>query len=198
MYRVRLEESLCNRVGQAEQIDEEKPLTVTNIYDMSENGNGKSYVVDNMPPITSRKSTYSILSAHNECSKFLELLNGSNLMVRSLSSINGTCVDKNISVFDAFNYTVYVPTNASIQKLIDNGYLPTWTDYENLTAADFGGDNARYRAAKTKLEAIITDFPLQEQLRCTLEPKGISEADIRFLPDGSCALCSSCGYRQDF
>ena len=140
------------------QIDEEKPLTVTNIYDMSENGNGKSYVVDNMPPITSRKSTYSILSAHNECSKFLELLNGSNLMVRSLSSINGNCVDKNISVFDAFNYTVYVPTNASIQKLIDNGYLPTWTDYENLTAADFGGDNAKYRAAKTKLEAIITDF----------------------------------------
>ena len=36
----------------------------------------------------------------------------------------------NMSLFDNYNYTVYVPTNAAIRKLISDGILPTWEDLE--------------------------------------------------------------------
>ena len=69
-----------------------------------------------------------------------------------------TCIDRNISLFDAYNYTIYVPTNEAIQQLHDEGLLPTWSDYESLTAEDFGGDAAALKAAQSKVAARITDF----------------------------------------
>ena len=130
---------------------------VTQIYDLSEKGNGKSYVMDAEMPMSSKRSTYSILRDTPEFSSFFALLSGSGLMSEKLSG-RYTCVDKNISLFDAYNYTVYVPTNEAIQQLHDAGILPTWTDWENLTVADFGGDNAAFKAAQSKIASRITDF----------------------------------------
>lgn len=140
------------------QIENNSPITVTTIYDQSETGNGKSYAVESTTPTTSKRSTYSILHDNSDFSLFYELLNGSNLLVKTRSAISGTCVDQNISLFDAYNYTVYVPTNESIQALIDEGYLPTWDDYESLTADMFDGDSKALSTAKQSLEDIITNF----------------------------------------
>lgn len=51
---------------------------------------------------------------------------------------SNTCADMNVTLFDAYNYTMYIPTNEAIEKLHDEGYLPYWTDIDELTAADFG------------------------------------------------------------
>jgi len=38
----------------------------------------------------------------------------------------------NCSLFDAYDYTVYVPKNTDIEHLHEQGYLPYWSDYEAL------------------------------------------------------------------
>ncbi|MBR1754933.1 MAG: fasciclin domain-containing protein [Bacteroidaceae bacterium] len=116
------------------QIEEDSPVTVATIYDQTENGNGKSYVVEQTLPMTSRRSLYSLLNGRNGCESFFSLLlNGgsANTLLKARMS-SYTCADYNCSLFDAYNYTVYVPENATIDQLHQQGVLPTWSDYEAL------------------------------------------------------------------
>lgn len=145
------------------QVEQNRTVKIESITDKKKDGNGKSYIMNEEMPMTSQKSTYAILKAHPEFSKFYELMIGSGsvstkdaLMVAKSGS--NTCADMNVSLFDAYNYTVYVPTNAAIEKLHADGYLPYWTDIEDLTAADFGGDNNAFKKAKTELAARIINF----------------------------------------
>jgi hypothetical protein len=41
--------------------------------------------------------------------------------------------DYNLRIFDNYNYTVYVPKDTEIQPWIDNQWIPTWNDYDNLS-----------------------------------------------------------------
>ena len=121
------------------QQEDNQPLTVSTIYDHSATGNGKSYQLENGVIEGASRSVYQTLNDYPEqMSEFLNLLNGNdkdapanNLLVRSSGSY--TCANSennlNIRLFDKYNYTVYVPTNESIRKLIDDKYLPTWEDY---------------------------------------------------------------------
>ena len=142
------------------QIEENSPLTVSIIYDQTTSGNGKSYVIETGLPMSSKKSLYAILKEREDCSLFLDLLmNGGSanpLLKTRLSSY--TCADYNCGLFDAYNYTVYVPTNAEIQKLIDQGYLPTWTDFENLEADQFDGNATALKQARKVVADRILNF----------------------------------------
>lgn len=145
------------------QVEQGGSVTIQSITDKSKDGNGKSYIMNEAMPMTSQKSVYSILKAHPEFSKFYDLIAGSGsvsskdaLMIAKSGS--NTCADMNISLFDAYNYTVYVPTNEAIEKLHAEGYLPYWTDVENLTVDDFGGNSNKFKEAKTALAARIINF----------------------------------------
>ena len=142
------------------QIEEQLPITVETIYDQTRSGNGKSYIVDSSMPLTSRRSLYSILNGRDNCTRFFDLLlNGGAANTLLKARMGGyTCADYNCSLFDAYNYTVYVPTDASIQKLHDDGILPDWSDYENLTAEQFGGDAALLKKAQTIVANRILNF----------------------------------------
>lgn len=115
-------------------------MPVTNIYDESAGGNGKSYLIDQQMPIGSAKSVYQTLQSKEEYNEFFNLITGGdpddpndNMMINRLSK-KYDCVDKNnnfnMRLFDTYNYTVYVPTNESIKELINKGYLPTWDDFD--------------------------------------------------------------------
>lgn len=136
------------------QVSQGKGVVVDSIYDQS---NGNSYILTDNVPMASAKSVYATLKEHTQYSEFFKLLAGSKLLSQKLSG-KYTCPDYNISFFDAFNYTVYVPSNNSILDLQEQGYLPTWEDYEALTADDFGGDAQKLKKAKTILEDRINDF----------------------------------------
>ncbi len=142
------------------QIEQGQPVTVTTIYDQTRSGNGKSYVVEQTVPLTSRRSLYSILNGREGCTRFFDLLlNGgaaNTLLKAKMSSY--TCADYNCSLFDAYNYTVYVPDDASLQRLHDEGLLPDWTDYENLSAEQFGGDAALLKQARSIVADRILNF----------------------------------------
>lgn len=155
------------------QDDYNRPLAVDTIYDMSMTGNGKAYMVSEQMPLGSTKSVYMTLSENPEFSEFLQLLMGGdeekpeeNLMTKKLGKTNYYCVNQddnyNMSLFDNYNYTVYVPSNASIRELIDKGILPTWEDYAEYDAIYKGDGTEAEKAyalkAKNFIKDRITDF----------------------------------------
>jgi len=136
-------------------------VTVQTIYDQTTSGNGKSYIMNDEMPMCSRNSLYKILSAHPEYSKFLELIrNGgtANKLMAAISSGYSSVGEYNVTLFDAYNYTVYVPTNEEIDRLHNAGLLPDWTDYENLTAEQFNGNATALKQAKAIVANRITNF----------------------------------------
>ncbi|MBQ8712432.1 MAG: fasciclin domain-containing protein [Prevotella sp.] len=129
--------------------------------------NGVAYQLNGQMPLGAQNSVYTTLKAHPEFSEFLELLSydKTGLLANKLSSFDGGTYDaglkaqssKNLSVLDNYNYTVYVPTNASIRKLVDDGLLPTWDDYEAQTSEVWGSE-ALADSAQKVIKNIIVNF----------------------------------------
>lgn len=138
-------------------------VSTEHTYDMTpSNGNGVTYFgasgeSDNMidMPLTSTKSVYQTLKEESEkegskCTLFYTLLSsdqtssgdGSLILKKDGSYSCAGNENMNISVFDNYNYTVYVPEDKYIQELIDGGYLPTWEDYDNASDATVKKDIA--------------------------------------------------------
>ena len=94
---------------------------VTNVFNQS---NGKTYFL-NKPISPSLKSVYKILSETPEFSMFYNLLNGvPDTCITQIFAQQG--VDFRINFFNAFRYTVYVPSNPAIQKALDAGIITPW------------------------------------------------------------------------
>ena len=127
--------------------------------------NGKSYQLNEQMPLATQKSIYMTLQERDEFSEFLKLLDYD--AADMLASTTGTSTkysagvksqgNKNLRLLDNYNYTVYVPTNNSIKKLIDDGLLPTWEDYEAQTDSIWGSEEAAAEA-QAKIKDIIVNF----------------------------------------
>ncbi len=119
------------------------------IYSMGATGNGTTYGVCSGAdadkfislPQTATKSVYETLkemaaAEDSKCTLFYKLLDEDESDNSMLASMDGSSkctnptVNRNMTLFDSYNYTVYVPSDDAIQTLIDNGYLPTWDDYK--------------------------------------------------------------------
>ena len=118
------------------QMNEGKPLRVSRVYDQRKEvagGNGKSYVLEGQPIMGTRLTVYDQLAAHPKYfGKFLELLEGSGLLekIHNLGTgnenDNKACGGTNMSVFNTYHYTIYVPSNEAIEQLQKEGKLPSW------------------------------------------------------------------------
>ena len=114
-------------------------------------------------PLTTDKSVYLTLDGREEFSKFLELMDndGADLFATTVTKNNYTAgggpSSKNLKLLDNYNYTIYAPTNNSIQELIDKGLLPTWEDYEEQTDSIWGTEEAA-EEAKAIIKNIIVGF----------------------------------------
>ena len=118
------------------QMNEGQPLRVTRVYYQRKEvagGNGKSYVLEGQPIMGTRLTVYDQLAAHPKYfGKFLELLEGSGLLekIHNLGTGNDNdnkaCGGTNMSVFNTYHYTIYVPSNEAIEQLQKEGKLPSW------------------------------------------------------------------------
>ena len=126
------------------QLETGRKIRITAVHDFSEVGNGKAYILDTLdeasivlpePIMTARKSVFDILEEHEEFSAFRELLRSSQYLETKhvIGSDEHGCASTNISLFNTFRYTIYVPTNEAIQTLQDAGKLPTWDQVEDET-----------------------------------------------------------------
>ncbi len=101
--------------------------------------NGNTYLL-NAPIQSTFKSVYSILAnvENSDFSDFLELLDGVPSEYKDeippIFSIKG--IDKVVTFFNAYNYTVYVPTNEAIQAAIQTGKIKTWEEINRLTGSE--------------------------------------------------------------
>lgn len=132
------------------QMNEGKPLVVDYIYDQTDGGNGKSYILDGQPIMGTRKTVYDILTEHEEFSKFRKLLEGSGVLEVIHNKRNATA-GQNISSFNTYHYTVYVPTNESIEALQREGKLSSWEQVDEY-------EEAGNLLAKTRDSLQITNF----------------------------------------
>lgn len=115
------------------QLENGTQLAVSEIYDESVEGNGKTYILNDAPIMTARKSVFDILSEHEEFSAFHDLLQSSKFLETKhvIGTTEHATASTNISLFNTYRYTIYVPSNDSIAKLQADGKLPTWEMVEN-------------------------------------------------------------------
>jgi uncharacterized surface protein with fasciclin (FAS1) repeats len=146
------------------QSEQGQHAVVSEVYNMSQEGNGKSYILDGTPLLTSQKSVYDILKDHPEFTKFCDLMIGSGYQetVRdgkyAAASLNG-----NVSLFNTYNYTVYVPSEASINKLQRDGYLPTLDDISYVDSLRIEADDAGDIVRRDSLQKYVELY--KERLR---------------------------------
>ena len=122
------------------QMNEGKPLRISRVYDQRKEvagGNGKSYVLEGQPIMGTRLTVKDQLTAHPEFDRFRELMEGSGLFADIYNpgtgneADNKACGGTNVSLFNTYHYTIYVPTNESIEQLQRDGKLATWEQVEN-------------------------------------------------------------------
>ena len=119
------------------QMNGETPaIPVSFVYDQTNGGNGKTYILEQGPVLGTRQTVFNVLGQHPEFSRFRELLEGSDLL-ETIHDGRFACSDTCISVFNNYHYTVYVPTNESIDELIAAKKLATWDDVAQLDTTDF-------------------------------------------------------------
>jgi len=114
------------------QLENGEELEVKEVYDESVEGNGKTYILKDAPIMTARKSVFDVLKEKEEFSAFSELLESSSYLEKKhvIGTDEHGCPTENISLFNTYHYTVFVPTNDAIKKLQDDGELPTWADVD--------------------------------------------------------------------
>ncbi len=132
------------------QANEGKPVQVSYIYDQTDGGNGKSYILDSEPIMGTRRTVRDVLAEHEEFSKFLELMDGSGLF-EQIHNKRNAAPGQNIASFNTYHYTVYVPSNESIEALQRAGKLSSW---EKVDAYEEEGN----LSAKTRDSLQIVDF----------------------------------------
>ena len=131
------------------QMYEGQPLRIARVYDQRKEvagGNGKTYVLEGQPIMGTRLTVRDQLSTHPEFAKFLELMEGSGLFenIHNLGTgnenDNKACGGTNVSLFNTYHYTIYVPKNEDIEALQASGKLSSW---EEVEAAHEAGNDAK-------------------------------------------------------
>ena len=165
-----------------------KPVVVSEEY---KEDNGVSYQLEETLPLPTTKSLSMVLKSHDEFSTFLRLANNdlASLFSKTIkaggnetfSAGSSKQNNVNLTLFDNYNYTVYVPTNSSIEKLQQEGKLPTFetldASWDEKKSRDFdqllenehlliegydqlaGPVNTKYRKmAKELVQNVLRDF----------------------------------------
>ena len=143
------------------QMETGKALRVTASYNAN---NGRSYQIEQEPPMSASRSVKSLLAEKPEYKAFYDLLNHEkNGMLSSTLTISESevynCVNgtQNFTLLDNYNYTVFVPTNESINALHEAGLLPNWDDYDAQTE-EIWGTEARADSVREVIAKRIGDF----------------------------------------
>ena len=145
------------------QIEHGNILTPINDNEIFTKKNGKSYQINENIIMSAQNTVYLTLKKHDEFTEFLNLLDhdGAELLSTKLNNKYNAGMtsqgSKNLRLLDNYNYTVYVPTNESIRKLIDDGLLPTWEDYEAQTEREWGSE-ALADSVRGVIKDIIVNF----------------------------------------
>ncbi len=109
-------------------------IPVTEVFDKSVEGNGRSYIIDEEPLMSTFTSPYAALTdslRENQFGSFANLLASMDI-ISTNDGANHVTMDNCLTNLNNYHYTIYVPTNASIDALTEAHKLPTWDDVDNV------------------------------------------------------------------
>jgi len=107
--------------------------TTANTTKLFRQSNGTTYFIDK-PIEPALRSVYKVLNETPEFSKFSDLLKGvPEDYVSQIFAQQG--VDFRIKFFNAFRYTIYVPTNEAIDAAVAAHRIKTWDEINAITDA---------------------------------------------------------------
>lgn len=110
-------------------------IPVIETFDKSAEGNGRSYIVDEEPLMSTFVSPYAALTdslRENQFGEFGRLLAGTESIVAKDAYTNHATMDYCLKNLNNYHYTIYVPTNESVNDLIAAHKLPTWDDVDQV------------------------------------------------------------------
>jgi uncharacterized surface protein with fasciclin (FAS1) repeats len=144
-------------VREGGNIELNEKANVTRVYNQL---NSDTYLIDK-PMQSSLTSVYKALSNTPAFSSFFSLLTGFPstgssvifLPLTAKSTLEG--IDYNVRFFNAFNYTVYVPTNEAISKAIQDGVITPWVSQGTIVGINDMTDATAKAAAVLKLERFL-------------------------------------------
>jgi len=108
-----------------------KKIVATEVFQKT---NGRSYMLEDQMPLGAQKTLYLTLKEHPEYTGFFNLLENdySNLLSVRLNNKysrgNEKTGSKNLRLFDNYNYTVFIPSTESIERLQAQDKLPKWNE----------------------------------------------------------------------
>lgn len=135
--------------------------------------NGTAYRIDHVIEAP-RQSVYKILAGDERFKKFFDLCQesseamtwagisgdknefGSTEQDKYTVFVKNNGLDYNVNYFNTFNYTVYAPDNAAMDKAFAAG-LPSWEDVEAVMNAHYATD-AALEEARAKAFAMIEEI----------------------------------------
>lgn len=130
VVRVRTQNGKPVAVQNTLQMVQGVEVPIARIYDQSAEtngeGNGKSYILDESALLTTPYSVCDLISEREDCSLFWSLVHGSELFETGRRGSTTGSKTGNIASFNNYHYTVYVPSNESLQAAIDRGEVMTW------------------------------------------------------------------------
>ncbi len=111
-------------------------VPVLETFDKSANGNGRSYLVDEEPLMSTTTSPYAALTNPEipEFAAFAELLQGCTFIGND-DGAGHTTMDNALTNLANYHYTIYVPTSESIEDLIASHRLPVSDDRDLISNA---------------------------------------------------------------
>ena len=107
-------------------------------FDMTDKGNGVTYVLSALPQSTVI-SPYQLMTdtdTHPEYASFARLLTEASFTLGEESMDSHPTIGYPITLFGNYHYTVYIPQNSEIDALVNDGKLPTseqvkeWTKFQ--------------------------------------------------------------------
>lgn len=159
-------------------------------------GNGMTYAIDK-PIQSTNKSVYTIMNdKDNEDSPYRQFMNlcqvdlsvlrnagfvddliaqkkseneiTKALMKYAIFTSDNYPIDQNVRFFNTYRYTVYIPTNASVEEAISKNALPTWDVINNYLTEriEYLAANEPYLSEEEKV-AITTEYKTKAQAMIT-------------------------------
>ncbi len=138
-------------------------IPVTERFDKSEEGNGRSYLIDDEPLLNTTVSPAAAIADSNRVEYFGEFAKVMAAADIWKTDKDHATMDRAIGSLNNYHYTIYVPTNASVRSLIDAHQLPTAEDIDAITAVLDGSeadslDQEYLTEQKAEMQRVIDDF----------------------------------------
>ncbi|MBR5707170.1 MAG: hypothetical protein IKX55_06325 [Bacteroidaceae bacterium] len=140
----------------------QRPVKIVQRVDLSKKtsltpGNGRTYILDR-PLLPSRKSVYDVVSdtlTYPEFTSFFKLMLATSIFDKT-SNTNEIGSKYCITSFNTYHYTVYIPKNAGVDKLVKDKVL--------MLPAELSAINTDFDQKKLVLQVMYNTNPKKDSL----------------------------------